>query len=598
MRRSLFAAAIVMLAALGAVPGIAQSPTAAAKADAKDFARSLIPRVAATAKTPPTADTLPGFVPGTPAASRYYSDPEALAPAGQAQAPANPGYSAIRQSMDSRARFDPVDLENTIERGLAVSADPGTYVSGFSASGAQGVCRALPAPTGSPGTYEQSCNSGFALGDPVTRSCAITLNHRFSSHYRYQCGQSMVTERSCTFDGRIEVCSWVPVDGLDGCTGFEAAGCTKTATTITLDKTVSSRAGITRLVNSDLAYLCPAPTLSPTPAPISVPPIGPLGVAPATLLGIDNVYLDSSRDESQCAGLPGDGTCEAPLETCVDASPETRIINGLAITQSCWSWTRSWQCTALAPANDCGALESLGCTYLREECLTDEQPCLTFDRVYSCPIPAAPAGGAQYICDGDVYCINGECETIERTPNAEFGQAAVALNSAAQAGKELDPDSLTVFRGTRLTCGKAIFGITNCCAPRGLPLIGGCDKADQLLKDKREQGLCHYVGSYCSSKTLGVCTKKREAYCCYESKLSRILQEQGRPQLGLNWASPKKEQCAGFTVDQFARLDLSKMDFSEVMAEFVDAARLPDELATATAMQERINQYFEARQIP
>ena len=253
---------------------------------------------------------------------------------------------------------------------------------------------------------------------------------------------------------------------------------------------------------------------------------------------------------------------------------------------------------ALTPASDCGELESLGCTYLREECLTDEQPCLTYDRVYSCPIPAEPAGETQYICDGDVYCINGECETIERTPNAEFGQAAVALNSAAQAGKEFDPDSLTVFRGTRLTCRKAIFGITNCCAPRGFPLIGGCDKADQLLKDKREQGLCHYVGTYCSSKTLGVCTKKREAYCCYESKLSRILQEQGRPQLGLSWASAKKEQCAGFTVDQFARLDLSSMDFSEVMAEFVDAAKLPDDLATATAMQERINQYFEARQTP
>jgi conjugal transfer mating pair stabilization protein TraN len=339
-------------------------------------------------------------------------------------------------------------------------------------------------------------------------------------------------------------------------------------------------------------------TASPTPAPITVQPIGQVSVTPAMLLGVDTLYQGSRRDESQCAGVRGDASCEAPVETCVDAMPATRTINGVAITQGCWQWAREQQCTTLRPASDCGELESLGCTYLREECLTDEQPCLTYDRVYSCPIPAAPAGEAQYICDGDVYCINGECETIERTPNTEFGQAAVALNSAAQAGKELDPDSLTVFRGTRLTCSKAIFGITNCCAPRGFPLIGGCDKADQLLKDKREEGLCHYVGTYCSSKTLGVCTKKREAYCCYESKLSRILLEQGRPQLGLSWASPKKEQCAGFTVDQFARLDLSKMDFSEVMAEFVDAAKLPDDLATATAMQERINQYFEARQAP
>ena len=35
------------------------------------------------------------------------------------------------------------------------------------------------------------------------------------------------------------------------------------------------------------------------------------------------------------------------------------------------------------------------------------------------------------------------------------------------------------------------------------------------------------------------------------------------------------------------------MDFSEVYAKFVDAAKLPDELQTATAIQDRIQLYFE-----
>jgi conjugal transfer mating pair stabilization protein TraN len=465
---SRFSLTVIIAAAIGlAATGHSQTPTAAAKADAKSFAKTLIPRVAANAKTAPTADALPGFVPGTPAESSYYSNPDALTPAGQAQASGNSGYSAIRQSMDLRAKFDRVDLENTIERGTTISADPSSYVSGFSASGEQGVCRALPPSTGSPGTYEQSCNSGYALGEPITKSCAIGLNHQFASSYRYQCGTSIVYRQSCKAIGRKLVCTWVPWQTVDGCTGFVAGQCQNSATTVTLEKAYFVKyVGQLRVVKSTLTYSCAAPTTSPTPPSVTIPMFGTIGVTPANLLGVETVYQGSTRDESQCTGLPGGGQCEAPVETCVDAAPTTRVINGVTVTQACWQWARSWQCSTLTPASDCGELEGLGCTFSREECLTDEQPCLTYDRVYSCPIPAAPAGETQYICDGDVYCINGECETIERTPNTEFGQAAVALNSAAQAGKELDPDSLTVFRGTRLTCSKAIFGITNCCAPR------------------------------------------------------------------------------------------------------------------------------------
>src|SRR3546814_14306045 len=83
------------------------------------------------------------------------------------------------------------------------------------------------------------------------------------------------------------------------------------------------------------------------------------------------------------------------------------------------------------------------------------------------------------------------------------------------------------------------------------------------------------------------------SYCCFESKLSRILQEQGRIQLSKPWGAPKKEQCLGFTIEEFARLDLSLMDFTEVYAEFVDAARLPDEVETMTQIQLKIQGYYD-----
>ena len=91
---------------------------------------------------------------------------------------------------------------------------------------------------------------------------------------------------------------------------------------------------------------------------------------------------------------------------------------------------------------------------------------------------------------------------------------------------------------------------------------------------------------------LGICVTSRDAYCCFGSKLSRILQEQGRTQLNKPWGKPKDAKCEGFTIEEFQRLDLSKMDFAEVYAEFTDAAKLPDEVETMAKIQQKIEDYY------
>ena len=100
------------------------------------------------------------------------------------------------------------------------------------------------------------------------------------------------------------------------------------------------------------------------------------------------------------------------------------------------------------------------------------------------------------------------------------------------------------------------------------------------------------MGTYCSDRVLGVCVTRKDTYCCFQSKISRILQEQGRPQIGKPWGPPKTETCEGFTIFEFQQLDLSVMDFSEVYAEFQDAARLPDEAAALTDIQTKIQAYY------
>jgi conjugal transfer mating pair stabilization protein TraN len=118
--------------------------------------------------------------------------------------------------------------------------------------------------------------------------------------------------------------------------------------------------------------------------------------------------------------------------------------------------------------------------------------------------------------------------------------------------------------------------------------------AEKLLDEKDDAGLCHKVGTYCSSSFLGICVTKKDVYCCFQSKISRILQEQGRPQIGKPWGKPKTETCEGFSIFEFQQLDLAAMDFSEVYADFMEAAKLPDEAAALVQIQQKIADYYAA----
>src|SRR3546814_13021664 len=100
---------------------------------------------------------------------------------------------------------------------------------------------------------------------------------------------------------------------------------------------------------------------------------------------------------------------------------------------------------------------------------SDDTPCSTSERVYECPLPAGDRGGTQYVCDGDVYCIDGRCETIERIANDEVKDAVTALHAMDEARGQFDPETLTLFRGPRTTCPHKVFpiGKASCRAREG-----------------------------------------------------------------------------------------------------------------------------------
>lgn len=108
-----------------------------------------------------------------------------------------------------------------------------------------------------------------------------------------------------------------------------------------------------------------------------------------------------------------------------------------------------------------------------------------------------------------------------------------------------------------------------------MQMLMTCDEASTETAVKKNMGLCVEVGEYCSQKILFACWGKKHAACCFVNRLARIIQEQGRAQLGIGWGDPKAPDCRGLTVEELQAIDWERIDFSEYIAELQTRITVP-----------------------
>jgi conjugal transfer mating pair stabilization protein TraN len=65
------------------------------------------------------------------------------------------------------------------------------------------------------------------------------------------------------------------------------------------------------------------------------------------------------------------------------------------------------------------------------------------------------------------------------------------------------------------------------------------------------------------------CVEHTTSKCCFNSMLARIVNEQGRAQIGKGWGGAQNADCSGFTVTQLQTLNFAAMDLSEFYASLV-----------------------------
>lgn len=310
----------------------------------------------------------------------------------------------------------------------------------------------------------------------------------------------------------------------------------------------------------------------------------------------DTVYLDSNytitkdeKDLKECSPHIISRDCEMAEEKCIEGR-ETREINGHPVTKDCWKWDRKYACITGSKVSDCQDYEKK-CALKGEICMSEEgkeqdlKGCHHKEKTYEC-VEVTGEIPASNECKKLGYCIGGDCENVTYEKNKNMTKAASYLNLLNNMGKELKKslcddknlDKCEVFKGEDNRCKKMIWGFRNCCKEsKGKGSWWGlnkCSESEQMLAEKKKAGLCHRIGTYCSErwKFPRICVAKKTSYCCFGSKLSRILQEEIREQQGAGWGEPKNPDCRNLTIEELQKADWSKIDlkefFGDVMKNF------------------------------
>jgi conjugal transfer mating pair stabilization protein TraN len=291
------------------------------------------------------------------------------------------------------------------------------------------------------------------------------------------------------------------------------------------------------------------------------------------------------KDLSNCSKEEIDKHCEIIEEKCIEPA-ETRNINGKEVYKDCWKWDREYICRTDTFIDECKEMP--------ENCkIIGEPVCLHFNKIdnicdhkeftYQCSETATLTKE----CKSKEFCLGGICEKQVRNQHNDFGNAISKLSILAQMksnelegckcpsgrstcdSREIDPNSCKFFTGNAKKCTKATSQF-NCCSDKGVfrKPLGGCNQEEQDLFKLKAAKLCHPIGSWRGKKFQRF--KTYQSHCCFKSKLAKIIQVQGRKQLGIGWGDRKNPDCRFLTLEEIRRINFSKIDFTEFFTDVVD----------------------------
>jgi len=144
---------------------------------------------------------------------------------------------------------------------------------------------------------------------------------------------------------------------------------------------------------------------------------------------------------------------------------------------------------------------------------------------------------------------------------AAYAAYSVSGSTAAAASAAGDA-ALVAFDPTTLAISIAIAIAVDY-------FVNNCNASDMQTGIANGSGMCYATGKYCQKKwKYSGCVQQAKTYCCFNSKLARIIHQQGRPQL-TSFNNVSADNCRGFYPEEFQYLDFSQIDLSEYYQDLV-----------------------------
>ena len=306
----------------------------------------------------------------------------------------------------------------------------------------------------------------------------------------------------------------------------------------------------------------------------------------------DAIMHGKNTEQTTCALRPKECHYSWQQKTCLSGK---RVVN-----QPCVKQLNSDACSS-QEQSPCDALMLDGCEQIGSMCIHEEAGyCATYQQTYQCPLNQCSDN--QLICGEDAFCLEGDCSKQDYVPaqDGEFKKAISALSVASEASKDFDGNTNFVFKGQLLECSKAVAGVKNCCRNSGWGIdlnLAHCNDMEKKLGKARENKLVVPTGEYCAKRKKlpigSICVDQHETFCVFQSKLARIVQEQGRhTQLGIGFGKGKYSNCSGITPEQMQLIKFENINFSEFYEEIQHKLKSPNTQQTTSQISQRLKDFY------
>lgn len=204
---------------------------------------------------------------------------------------------------------------------------------------------------------------------------------------------------------------------------------------------------------------------------------------------------------------------------------------------------------------------------------------------------------AEGVIEGSVLVEKDPRDTTKNEESHDMGEGVSRLGALAGVSSDVSANQISerspkIFAGSVINCKSYPLGFRDCCTDSGWgDWVKHCPAELQALQKAKDENRAVSLGKYKKHK---LDLDYHHVYCIFPSKLSAIIQKEGRnAQLHISFGKAKSPNCRGITPKELERINFEKLNLSPIEQELMSRLHVPDSNRASNLNQahiERLNQ--------